>query len=77
MIYGVEEYARDFPQAFDTGLDMRFMCNHGCYFDEGEAQSCDYTEVRKRWPRFFGLCSECGYQGIYYDSMAHYIYGDW
>jgi hypothetical protein len=36
------------------------------------------TEIRKRWPRLCGLCPKgCGYNGIYYASFAHYLYGDW
>jgi hypothetical protein len=35
-------------------------------------------EIRKRWPRLFGVCPlGCGYQGIYYASWAHYTMGDW
>jgi len=34
--------------------------------------------IRKRWPRLSGKCPlGCGYEGIYYASMAHYIMGDW
>lgn len=35
------------------------------------------AEVRRRWPRFSGTCSSCGYVGIQYASMAHYTLGDW
>lgn len=56
---------------------MRLMCNHGVSFDEDEAKHCGAREVRELWPRFFGTCEECGFRGIYYDSYAHYIYGDW
>jgi len=36
------------------------------------------TEIRKRWPRLSGLCPlGCGYNGIYYASYEHYIFGDW
>lgn len=35
-------------------------------------------EIRKRWPRLCGQCPlGCGYNGIYYASQEHYIYGDW
>ena len=38
--------------------------------------------VRKRWPRGWSTkekpCPKgCGYEGIYYASYAHYLYGDW
>lgn len=34
--------------------------------------------IRKRWPRLDGECPKgCGYKGIYYASMSHYIMGDW
>ena len=36
------------------------------------------VEVRRRWPRLDGYCPlGCGYHGIYYASMAHYVAGDW
>ncbi len=36
------------------------------------------TEIRKRWPRLFGVCPKgCGYNGIYYASTEHYLAGDW
>lgn len=36
------------------------------------------TSVRKRFPRLDGECPKgCGYRGIYYASMEHYLYGDW
>lgn len=35
-------------------------------------------EIRKRFPRLCGPCPKgCGYDGIAYASMEHYIYGDW
>jgi hypothetical protein len=38
--------------------------------------------IRKRWPRGFFTkthpCPKgCGYEGIYYASPTHYMYGDW
>jgi len=36
------------------------------------------AEVRKRWPRLNGECPKgCGYKGIFYVSMEHYVAGDW
>lgn len=59
-------------------------CDHGISFDEEEAKrlcsenSTGSWEVRKRWPRLSGECPlGCGYNGIYYVSMAHYVFGDW
>lgn len=34
-------------------------------------------EVRRLWPRWYGLCDECGYNGIKYASKEHYVMGDW
>lgn len=35
-------------------------------------------EIRRRWPRLYGLCPKgCGYNGIYYASHEHYVMGDW
>lgn len=33
-------------------------------------------EIHMLWPRFSGRCS-CGYEGIAYASLAHYVAGDW
>lgn len=46
-------------------------------FDEEAAKGLDATEVRKRWPRFFGECPDCGVQIISYASNMHYHSGDW
>lgn len=45
--------------------------------EEKEAHALRPHEVRKRWPRFQGICPECNQQVIAYASMAHYILGDW
>jgi hypothetical protein len=50
---------------------------HVLPFDEELAKTMTSDEVRKTYPRFFGLCASCGYKGISYASFAHYIYGDW
>lgn len=53
-------------------------CDHGVSFDKEAAESLSTEEIRRRWPRLFGLCPKgCGYDGIYYASYAHYVYGDW
>lgn len=55
-------------------------CDHGVTFDLEAAQRLNLSswEVQRRWPRLWGRCPKgCGYVGIAYASMAHYIYGDW
>ena len=54
------------------------LCRH-CTpeFDERASRGLSDVEVKKRWPRFSGHCSECGYFGIKYASWMHYIAGDW
>lgn len=59
---------------------MNESCNHekvSPKFDEEAATELDTAEIRKRWPRFFGTCPDCGWTGIMYASLAHYVYGDW
>lgn len=46
-------------------------------FDEKASAGLSSNEVRKRWPRFWGRCPDCGEQLIKYASFAHYIAGDW
>lgn len=44
----------------------------------GQYDSYELTrEIRKRWPRFFGNCPDCGQQVIKYASSAHFVWGDW
>lgn len=56
-------------------------CDHGVSFDEAEYKkhpNMSSYEVKKRWPRGFGLCPKgCGFNGIAYASYLHYIAGDW
>lgn len=54
-------------------------CEHGIVFDENEAKKLrSSSEIRNRWPRLDGECPlGCGYNGIYYASKTHYVYGDW
>lgn len=53
-------------------------CNHGISFDVNAAKVLDSRLVRLRWPRLTGVCPlGCGYNGTYYASKAHYVYGDW
>lgn len=46
-------------------------------FDEDAAKDLGTEEIRKHWPRFFGKCPDCDFNGIMYASYAHYIFGDW
>lgn len=47
-------------------------------FDLKEAEQLkDSFAVRKRFPRFWGVCAECGSSVIAYASYEHYIMGDW
>lgn len=55
-------------------------CDHGVTFDLEEARrrNLGALAVRRHWPRLNGECPKgCGYVGIAYASMAHFIYGDW
>ncbi len=60
-------------------------CDHGVQFDEEAAKKLfsenpgtPAQEIRKRWPRLSGECpTGCGFNGIGYASLAHYVYGDW
>ena len=55
-------------------------CKHASVqpaFDEDAARDLSSYEVRERWPRFSGVCPECGSRVILYASCLHYISGDW
>lgn len=57
-------------------------CNHeGAHveFDIEDARQNKLTasEVRKKYPRFYGPCPDCGGGLIKYASFEHYVYGDW
>jgi hypothetical protein len=55
-------------------------CHHNAVlvaFDEQAAKGLSADEVRKRWPRFFGICPDCGDRLIKYASWAHFTSGDW
>lgn len=63
------------------GEDMS-ECRHESVkveFDEEDCKSHNYSseEVQRRWPRFHGICPDCGKLLIKYASTAHYIWGDW
>lgn len=46
-------------------------------FDQDQAANIPSSEVRKRWPRFEGICEDCGKRVIVYASDMHYIRGDY
>ena len=67
-------------QHMDDGLTLKQRnCTHGMTFDADTWRAADMTvtEVRDRWPRFFGECKKCGFSGIAYVSYEHYVAGDW
>jgi hypothetical protein len=35
------------------------------------------SEIRKKYPRWFGTCQTCGYCGVKYACYEQYIYGDY
>ena len=62
----------------DSVADPPPGCSHGVTFDEEAAKPLSEGEIRKRWPRLCGPCPlGCGFTGIAYASLAHYVYGDW
>jgi hypothetical protein len=58
-------------------------CDHGVIFNPmeyelGEGKTLTPNEVRSRWPRLHGVCPKgCGFNGIAYASVQHYLAGDW
>ena len=59
-------------------------CSHGVMFDYdaykalSEVDQKNLELIRERWPRMVGNCPKgCGFHGIAYASMLHYICGDW
>lgn len=46
-------------------------------YDSVAAKLMTSNQIRTTFPRFSGICPDCGYQGILYASMEHYIAGDW
>jgi len=46
-------------------------------FDWETAQTMTPTEVRKKFPRFHGVCPGCNEQVVVYASYEHYLSGDW
>lgn len=59
-------------------MEENMKCDHGVLFDLDAAREMPSREVRQRWPRLDGKCPKgCGFEGIGYASLSHYIYGDW
>lgn len=65
-------------------------CDHGVTFDDVAARAIENAnrklgtpelttpEIRANWPRLDGECPKgCGYVGIAYASVSHYLWGDW
>lgn len=46
-------------------------------FDEEAAKGLDAAEIQRRWPRFDGVCPDCGERMIIYASFMQYIAGDY
>lgn len=82
---GVGEKKCDHGVTFDVEEAKRILVEGKLQHPEGTDPMVAFimgdpnTEnVRKRFPRLCGLCPKgCGYNGIAYASMDHYLYGDW
>ncbi len=73
-----QEYRDGWDRVFGEKEPAPPACDHGVTFDEFEAAGLDAYAVRERWPRLYGDCPKgCGFNGIGYASMAHYVCGDW
>jgi len=46
-------------------------------FDAEAAKGLSAAEVKRRWPRYEGVCPDCGQGGAFYASYEHYLMGDW
>ena len=62
----------------DKAGPQESACDHGITFDEKVAKGMSTHDISQKYPRLFGWCPKgCGFRGIAYASMAHYVYGDW
>jgi len=55
-------------------------CDHNSSvpeFDEVASFGLEEKEIRRRWPRFFGICPDCQERVILYANEKHFIRGDW
>jgi len=63
--------------------ELKAECDHGIVFDEAEADRLlkepgGCAKIRRRFPRLDGPCPKgCGFNGIGYASLMHYVAGDW
>lgn len=46
-------------------------------FDEEKAKHMHPAQIQKTFPRFQGVCPDCGQEIIKYASREHQYYGDW
>jgi len=58
----------------DTGCQHKKVAPK--YLDK-DFKGLSAEEIHKRFPRFEGICPDCGEHWILYSSFAHYIAGDW
>jgi len=56
-------------------------CNHDKHFPEVPSSTVlvamSDAEVRRDYPRFDGVCEDCGQRVILYGSYTHLVAGDW
>jgi hypothetical protein len=46
-------------------------------FDEKACENLSAAEVQHRYPRFDGICPDCGEHLIMYKNTLHYLMGDY
>jgi len=75
--YWIEPY--ELSSSIEPFISKTICLHDKCevIFDADEAVALSPQEVRKKYPRFFGHCPDCGEQIIKYASKEHYILGDW
>lgn len=59
------KHARHKPQHDEAAMEA-----------DGRAEM-SVEDFRRKYPRFFGCCEECGERVILYASAGHFILGDW
>ena len=72
-----EPYRRD---SVHTEVVASSLCDHGLYFDRVYADrlGLSASRIRELYPRLDGMCPQgCGFRGIAYLTLDHYVYGDW